>query len=118
MRLAKTIGLEGPCEVEFRRDADGRPLLMEINARLAGTMENAIQSGVDFPLMTWQWASGQPVSRVENYRTGVRTRWLHGDMRWLDENLRRNGLPEHCPAITGFLALRIRIFPDQALRLH
>lgn len=102
VRLAKTIGLEGPCEVEFRRDADGRPLLMEINARLAGTMENAIQAGVDFPLMTWQWASGQPVSRVENYRTGVRTRWLHGDMRWLDENLRRNGRPDTVPRSRGF----------------
>ena len=60
--LATAIGMEGACEVEFRRDASGRPLLMEINARLAGTLENAIHSGVNFPLMIWQWgdrAAGQ-----------------------------------------------------------
>jgi predicted ATP-grasp superfamily ATP-dependent carboligase len=102
VRLVKAIGLEGPCEVEFRRNAAGKPLLMEINARLAGTMENAIQSGVDFPLMTWQWASGQSVSRFDSYRTGVRTRWLHGDMRWLYENLDRNGRPDTVPRLRGF----------------
>ena len=74
--LATTIGVEGPSEVEFRRDASGRPLLMEINARLAGTLENAIHSGVDFPLMIWQWGTGQPIEPVKSYRTGVRTRWL------------------------------------------
>ena len=104
MRLAKTIGLEGPCEVEFRRNADGKPLLMEINPRLAGTLENAVQSGVDFPLMVWQWASGQPVSRVDGYRTGVRTRWLHGDLRWLHENLYRNGRPDTVPRPRGVWA--------------
>ena len=45
VRLAKQIGLQGVCEVEFRRDAKGRPLLMEINARLAGTIENAVHAG-------------------------------------------------------------------------
>jgi len=94
VRLVKAIGLEGPCEVEFRRNARGEPLLMEINARLAGTLENAVRSGVNFPLMMWHWASGQSVNRVENYRTGVRTRWLHGDLRWLHENLTRNGRPD------------------------
>jgi predicted ATP-grasp superfamily ATP-dependent carboligase len=94
VRLATTIGMEGVCEVEFRRDAAGRPLLMEINARLAGTIENAVHSGVDFPLLVWQWASGLPVDRVARYRTGVRTRWLHGDMRWLRDNQRRVGRPD------------------------
>ena len=59
--LAKAIGLQGVCEVEFPRDAGNRPLLMEINARLAGTIENAVRSGVDFPLMIWNLATGQDV---------------------------------------------------------
>lgn len=102
VQLAKVIGLEGPCEVEFRRNANGYPLLMEINARLAGTLENAVQSGVDFPLMTWQWASGQPINTVGSYRIGVRTRWLHGDMRWLYENLGQQGRPDTVPRLRGF----------------
>jgi predicted ATP-grasp superfamily ATP-dependent carboligase len=87
--LVTTIGLEGPCEVEFRRDASGRPLLMEVNPRLAGTLENANRAGVDFPLMTWLWATGQPIAPVWSYRIGVRTRWLGGDLRWLFENMRQ-----------------------------
>jgi predicted ATP-grasp superfamily ATP-dependent carboligase len=82
------------CEVEFRREANGRPLLMEINARRAGTIENAAHSGVDFPLLIWQRAAGLPVDRVEGYRTGVRTRWLHGELRWLRDNYRRVGRPD------------------------
>jgi predicted ATP-grasp superfamily ATP-dependent carboligase len=98
VRLAKAIGVEGSCEVEYRRDANGRPLLMEVNARLAGTLENAIRSGVDFPLMIWQQATGQPVQPVRSYRTGVRTRWLHGDLRWLRENRERPGRPDSVSA--------------------
>lgn len=101
VRLATAIGMQGVCEVEFRRDARNRPLLMEINARLAGTIENAVQSGIDFPLMIWQWATGLPVDRVEDYRTGVRTRWLHGDTRWLRDNQRRAGRPDSVSRARG-----------------
>jgi hypothetical protein len=92
--LATAIGVEGPSEVEFRRDASGHPLLMEINARLAGTLENAMHSGVNFPLMIWQWGTGQPVDTVRSYRAGVRTRWLAGDMRWLWDGVLHPGLPD------------------------
>jgi predicted ATP-grasp superfamily ATP-dependent carboligase len=95
--LAKAIGMQGACEVEFRRDAENRPLLMEINARLAGTIENAVRSGVDFPLMIWRWATGQNISPVTTYRHNVRTRWLHGDMRWLWQNWQRAGRPDGMP---------------------
>lgn len=94
VRLVTAIGLQGICEVEFRRDADNRALLMEINPRLAGTIENAVQSGVDFPMLIWQWATGLPVDPVPGYRTGVRTRWLHGDLRWLRDNRGRVGRPD------------------------
>jgi predicted ATP-grasp superfamily ATP-dependent carboligase len=98
VRLAQAIGLEGTCEVEYRRDANGRPLLMEVNARLAGTLENAVKAGVDFPLMIWQQSTGQPVRPARTYRTGVRTRWLHGDLRWLRENRERAGRPDSISA--------------------
>jgi predicted ATP-grasp superfamily ATP-dependent carboligase len=92
--LATTVGMEGPCEVEFRQDANGHPLLMEINPRLAGTLENAMHAGVDFPLMVWQWATGQPIEPVRSYRNGVRTRWLAGDMRWVWDSMWQYGRPD------------------------
>jgi predicted ATP-grasp superfamily ATP-dependent carboligase len=97
VRLAKAIGIEGPCEVEFRRDAEGRPLLMEINPRLAGTLENALRSGVNVPLMTWRWAAGLEVQPVASHRTGVRTRWLVGDLAWVARNSQRAGRPDSVP---------------------
>lgn len=97
VRLVNAIGLDGVCEVEFRRDDLGRPLLMEVNARLAGTIENSVRSGVNFPLMLWTWAAGRQLPPMGDYRVGVRTRWLHGDLRWLRENMSRGGRPDSVP---------------------
>ncbi len=108
--LAMTIGVEGPSEVEFRRDANGKPLLMEINARLAGTLENAIHSGVDFPLMIWQWGTGQPIQPVKSYRTGVRTRWLAGDLRWLWDGVMQAGRPDSVPLSRGLVTFTAEFF--------
>jgi len=94
VRLATEIGIEGLCAVEFRRDAAGRPLLMEVNARLVGTIDNSVKSGVDFPLLIWRWATGQPVTRIADYRPGIRSRWVHGDLRWLMDNRKRLGRPD------------------------
>jgi predicted ATP-grasp superfamily ATP-dependent carboligase len=99
--LATAIGMEGACDVEYRRDAHGNPLLMEINARLTGTLENSVRSGVNLPLMVWQWATGQPVEPARSYRTGVRTRWLAGDMRWLWDNMIQQGRPDTMPRTRG-----------------
>jgi len=101
LRLVKAAGIQGICEVEFRRDEQNRPLLMEMNARLAGTIENAVQSGVDFPLMIWRWATGLAVEPVTTYRYGVRTRWLHGDLRWLTANWGRVGRPDSVSHSSG-----------------
>jgi predicted ATP-grasp superfamily ATP-dependent carboligase len=100
--LVTAMGLDGTSEVEFRRDAMGRPLLMEVNARLAGTIENAVRSGVDLPLMIWQWATKQPVDRAKEYRTGVRTRWLSGDVGWLRHSMVRVGRPDSVSRAQAF----------------
>ncbi len=108
--LATTIGVEGPSEVEFRRDASGRPLLMEINARLAGTLENAIHSGVNFPWMIWQWGTGQKIEPQKSYKTGVRTRWLAGDMRWLWDGVMMKGRPDSVPLSRGLVTFGSEFF--------
>ncbi|HTY71136.1 MAG TPA: ATP-grasp domain-containing protein [Actinomycetes bacterium] len=111
VELVSALGLQGLCEVEYRRDGDGSPLLMEINARLAGPVETALRAGIDFPLMLWRWAVDAPVERVSGYRTGVRMRWLRGDMRWLRDNYRRRGRPDSVTAtqaVGTFLAEFVR----------
>jgi predicted ATP-grasp superfamily ATP-dependent carboligase len=92
--LVRAIGLEGCSEVEFRRDSTGRACLMEINARLSGSVEAAVRSGVDFPTLLWRWSAGEPLSPVNGYRTGLRMRFLKGDVWWLAENIVHPGRPD------------------------
>jgi predicted ATP-grasp superfamily ATP-dependent carboligase len=96
LALVRALDLEGYSEVEFRRDARGRPLLMEINARLSGSLEVAVRSGIPFPALLWQWASGEPLSPVLGYRTGIKMRYLKGDIIWLRENIESRGRRPDC----------------------
>jgi predicted ATP-grasp superfamily ATP-dependent carboligase len=97
-RLVSELGLDGYAEVEFRRDADGTPVLMEINPRLSASIECAVRSGVDFPGLVRAWASDElPNPGRGWYRTGVRVRWLAADIKWLFDNASLNGAPDTVP---------------------
>jgi len=102
-RLVTTIGLEGYSEVEFRRGADRRPRLMEINPRLSASVEIAVRAGIDFPVLVYQWAAGLPVGDQFAYKIGLRVRWLGGDLRWLRTTLRTQGRPD-VPKTTDAIA--------------
>jgi predicted ATP-grasp superfamily ATP-dependent carboligase len=109
--LVEAIGLEGYCEVEFRRDVDGTPYLMEINPRLSASVEIAVRAGVDFPGLIYAWALDESLTACREARTGVRMRWLGGDIRWLWRTLRGQGLPDHSPPVVAaraFLADTLR----------
>lgn len=80
-RLVAEIGLEGYAEVEFRRDAHGRPLLMEVNPRLSQSVELATRAGIDFPRMQMEWARGGTIPVPPSPRIGLRVGWLAGDLR-------------------------------------
>lgn len=78
--LIREIDLEGYSEVEFRRDGEGKPYLMEINPRLSASVEVAVRAGVDFPLLLYRWAAGEPIPTVRSYRIGGWMRNLGGDV--------------------------------------
>ena len=103
-RLVRAVGLEGVSEVEFRRDARGRLVLMEINPRLPATVELAVRAGVDVPQLLYRWALGQPLPAADPYRNGLRLRWLGGDLRWLVDTLRAQGQPGIAPALSATAA--------------
>jgi len=93
-RLVAEIGLDGYCEVEFRRDARGRAALMEINPRLSASVEIAVRAGVPFPRLLHDWASGEPLQQIPGYRAGLRMRWLGGDLSWLRSVLSQRPGPD------------------------
>ncbi len=110
LALVRSSDLEGYSEIEFRRDAGGRPHLMEINARLSGSLEVAVRSGVPFPALLWQWAAGEPISPVLGYRTGVKMRYLKGDIKWLWENIGTRGRRPDCVPPRKAIAIFARDF--------
>jgi predicted ATP-grasp superfamily ATP-dependent carboligase len=79
-RLLRELGWHGVAMVEFKQDSrDGSLRLMEINARFWGSLQLAIDAGVDFPGLLADLALGREVAPVSTYAHGVRSRWLWGD---------------------------------------
>jgi hypothetical protein len=91
--------------VEFKVAPDGTPYLMEINTRFWGSLQLAIDAGVDFPWLLYQLASGKRPDPVPAYKTGIRLRWLLGDLDHLYLTLRNNRytLPGKLKTILKFL---------------
>jgi predicted ATP-grasp superfamily ATP-dependent carboligase len=92
-RLVREIGLEGYAQVEFRRDAAGKPYLMEINPRLNMAIAHAVSAGVDFPYLLYRWANGDQLESVKSYRVGGWMRHLEGDIKATKAAVRQRGRP-------------------------
>lgn len=101
-QLVRAIDLEGYSEVEFRRDSEGKPYIMEINPRLSASVEVAVRAGVDFPYLLYQWARGERLERVTSYRTGGWMRYLEGDLLTTFQTISQRGRPGVTPPVQAF----------------
>lgn len=90
-RLLDDVNWFGPAMVEFKIAPDGTPYLMEINGRFWGSLQLAIDCGVDFPWMFYQIVQGETVQGPTHYPVGRRLRWLLGDFDRLLLQLRGKG---------------------------
>jgi predicted ATP-grasp superfamily ATP-dependent carboligase len=77
--ILDSCGFEGAAMAEFRCDGDAA-WLMEFNGRLWGSVQLAIDAGVDFPRILVDLALGRPVTPATPYRLGVRSRWFLGEV--------------------------------------
>jgi predicted ATP-grasp superfamily ATP-dependent carboligase len=109
-RLVREIGLEGYSEVEYRRDSDGIPYLMEINPRLSASIELAVRSGVDFPHLIYQWAAGETINEVKSYHVGGWMRYLGGDIATTAATIQERGRPGVTPPLRSILAFCASFF--------
>lgn len=83
--MLKALGWHGVAMVEFRIRPDGEPVFMEVNGRFWNSLALAVYAGADFPAMLAEMAERGDVEPRGGYRTGVRCRWLLGDLRQLME---------------------------------
>lgn len=82
--LLRRIGWHGPAMVEFKLDKrTGELKLMEINGRFWGSLQLAIDSGVNFPVLLFRLAAGEDIKPQTEYVVGRRNRWLLGDLQRL-----------------------------------
>jgi predicted ATP-grasp superfamily ATP-dependent carboligase/protein-tyrosine-phosphatase len=113
LRLLESARWHGVAMVEFKADAaTGEPYLMEVNGRFWGSLQLAIDAGVDFPRMLYELAAEKEVKApVAPYKSGVRSRWWLGDLDHLLLRLRKPdrkldlppGSPSRARAVVDFL---------------
>ena len=77
--LLDASGYQGLAMAEFKSDGE-HAWLIEINARLWGSLQLAIDAGVDFPGLLVAWLAGAQPAPVRTYRVGVRLRSEIGEL--------------------------------------
>jgi predicted ATP-grasp superfamily ATP-dependent carboligase len=98
MRLLGPLEWHGVAMIEYKQDRrTGRSFLMEVNGRFWGSLQLALNAGVDFPYLSYQLALGQPLEIPHTYKVGVRSRWLLGDLDHLLSRLFHRNRDRHLP---------------------
>lgn len=112
LALLAHVAWHGIAMVEFKIDhRTGQPKLIEVNGRFWGSLQLAIDAGVNFPHLLYRLAVEQEVPHGEPaYRAGVQLRWLLGDLDHLllrlfkdEKSLASGGMPTRLAAVREFL---------------
>jgi D-aspartate ligase len=79
-RFLRSLDYSGLVEIEFKFDArDGSYKMLDVNARVWTWIALGAAAGVDFCLMQWLLATGQPVAAAAA-RSGITWRYLSRDL--------------------------------------
>lgn len=112
LALLRDFSWQGVAMVEYKLDAaSGVPYLMEINGRLWGSLQLAIDAGVDFPKLLMESALGENPAAVTTYKSGVRLRWEWGEVDHLLASLFRTS-PLTAVSPTGLGSKRLVALAD------
>lgn len=97
-KLLQHVRWHGVAMVEFRVSSDGTGYLMEVNPRFWGSLQLAIDSGIDFPWWLYLVSTGESIPQAD---------WQHRRMRWLLGDLDRLYLVLKAPASTYSLTEKL-----------
>jgi len=80
-KILTPIKWNGVAMVEFKVSKDNKPYLMEVNGRFWGSLQLAIDSGIDFPFLLYkQYSDDEELRPASDYKKGIQLKWLLGDM--------------------------------------
>jgi predicted ATP-grasp superfamily ATP-dependent carboligase len=124
--LLRRLDWQGVAMVEYKIDAaTGEAYLMEVNGRFWGSLQLAIDAGVDFPALLVAASAGEIGTRdAPSYRAGVRFRWWWGDVDHLLVRLMRSparlalppGAPSRFTVVREFIAAGLPQRDSDSLR--
>jgi predicted ATP-grasp superfamily ATP-dependent carboligase len=78
--LLESVAWHGVAMVEFKVNEKRGPFIMEVNTRFWGSLQLAIDAGVDFPYMLYQMYAGKTLVPHSRYKSRQRLRWFMGDL--------------------------------------
>jgi predicted ATP-grasp superfamily ATP-dependent carboligase len=95
-KLLNSLDFFGVADIDIVIDQrDNQPKLMEINPRFWGSVQVAINSGVDFPYLLYRMLEDGDIEKSLSYKTGVRCRYLlFNDLFRLIKLIRREYSPK------------------------
>ncbi len=64
-RIVSSLGLSYCINLQFKKDKEGNPRLLEINPRVSGTIVHCAAAGVNLPKLAVQMAMGRDIEEVE-----------------------------------------------------
>ena len=114
IKLLKAMKWYGVAHLDFLIDSrDKKPKLLEVNPRFWSSLELAILSGVDFPYLLYKMALDGDVETVTKYETGIKLRFLVGDILWLlGTKNKLKALPEFLKFMDGSIGYAIWSLDD------
>jgi len=77
VNLLQKLNWQGVAMVEWKFDSTtGEPFLLEINPRFWGSLELAVRSGVNFPVLYFDLCCNKSVDVITDYELGRKVRWV------------------------------------------
>lgn len=70
-RVIAALRWRGPCEIEVRRDREGRLHLLEINPRFPAWIDLSAMAGQNLPMAAVRLAAGESLAPLPAYRVGT-----------------------------------------------
>lgn len=64
-RVIEKLKLDGNADLDFKFDAEGHPVLMEINPRIAATMQIFMQGGLNLPYLRIKHLLGEELPKID-----------------------------------------------------
>ena len=111
IHLLKSLKWHGVAMVEFKYNEDEKKAwLLEVNPRFWGSLALPVASGVDFPYLLYSIAANGDVAPLLEYKTGVKARWILGDVLAILDEFRHTRSP--FKAFRKFFKFKDEVYDD------